>query len=83
MTVMVHLFAAARTLAKSDGLSMELPTGADVCRLREQLLAQCPALRELLPRCAIAVNLEYADDATTLKPGDELAIIPPVSGGES
>lgn len=83
MTVMVHLFAAATTLAKTDCLSVELPSGADVRRLREQVQARCPALRELLPRCAIAVNHEYADEAVILKPGDEVAVIPPVSGGES
>ena len=40
-----------------------------------------PVIADLLPRCAVAVNHEYATDDQPLHPGDEVAIIPPVSGG--
>jgi molybdopterin converting factor small subunit len=40
-----------------------------------------PALRDLLPRAAVAVNEDFADDDTPIPPGVEVAIIPPVSGG--
>ena len=39
------------------------------------------ALAELLPRCALACNGEYADGVQPLADGDEVAVIPPVSGG--
>jgi molybdopterin converting factor small subunit len=35
----------------------------------------------LLPRCRIAVRQEFAEDSTEIRPNDELAVIPPVSGG--
>lgn len=49
--------------------------------LTETLLPARPALRPLLESCAIAVNEEYVSAEQTLKSGDRLAIIPPVSGG--
>jgi molybdopterin converting factor subunit 1 len=75
----VHLFAAA---AERVGTSrVELPFPPTVAALRRALADDWPSLADLLPRCAIAVNHEYATDDTPLHPGDEVAIIPPVSGG--
>jgi len=77
----VHLFAAARDLAGTATVVLDLPQGATVAELRQELLHQLPALATLLPRCLIAVNHEFAPDALSLKPQDEIAVIPPVSGG--
>lgn len=75
----VRLFAAA---AERVGRSaVELPLPVSVAALRRQLTDTWPSLRELLPRCAVAVNQEYATDDVGLQPGDEVAVIPPVSGG--
>ena len=49
--------------------------------LRALLLERHHALKELLPTCALAVNCVYAHDDTVLKDGDEVAVLPPVSGG--
>lgn len=49
--------------------------------LREWLAQQYPAIAIDLERAMIAVNEEFADDETNLKTDDEVAIIPPVSGG--
>jgi molybdopterin converting factor small subunit len=49
--------------------------------VRHGLIEQCAALASLAPRSLVAVNAEYADDATRLTAGDEVALIPPVSGG--
>jgi molybdopterin converting factor subunit 1 len=75
----VHLFAAAAERVAAS--RVELPHPATVAHLRRALTDTWPSLAELLPRCAVAVNHEYAADDAPLSPGDEVAIIPPVSGG--
>jgi molybdopterin converting factor subunit 1 len=77
----VLLFARARDLAGADVLDVSLTSGATVRDLRRQLGLQCPRLSALIDRCAIAVNNEYADDATPLAVNAEVALVPPVSGG--
>lgn len=62
-------------------MELELPPGASVGDAIRQLQARCPVLRDLVGNTAAAVNLEYAAFAQPLKEGDELALIPPVSGG--
>ena len=81
MTVAVHLFAAARDLAGGSTVAVELPAGATVAQVRAALAARFPALAGLLVRSAVAVNQEYADESTPVTDSDELAVIPPVSGG--
>jgi molybdopterin converting factor subunit 1 len=81
MTISVRLFARARDLADSDTLNVELPQGATVADLRRRVAATCPALREFLPRCAVAVGDDFAADEVTISNDAEVAIIPPVSGG--
>jgi MoaE-MoaD fusion protein len=76
MRVRVRLFAALRERAGTGELDLDLPEGATVA----------DALQELDPLAGglplvLAVNREYADRAQRLAPGDELAAIPPVSGG--
>jgi len=75
----VHFFAAAAERVGAS--SVELPFSPTVGLLRRQLTDTWPSLVDLLPRCAVAVNHEYATDDQPLQPGDEVAIIPPVSGG--
>lgn len=78
MVVRVRLFAMLRERAGARELSLELPEGA---RVRDALAA--PAVAELadgLP-LVMAVNREYASEDALLSAGDELALIPPVSGG--
>jgi molybdopterin converting factor subunit 1 len=81
MLVRVLLFAAARDLAGTDSASVDLPANATVAELRAGLARRFPALAALLNRSAIAVNHDFADDTRALSPGDEVAVIPPVSGG--
>ena len=52
----------------------------DVGRLRAWLLEQYPAMKSLRS-VMIAVNRAYAQDGQPLAPGDEIAVIPPLSGG--
>lgn len=81
MRINVKFFALLRERAGVSEFTLDLPDGATVGSAREPLLAQFPALREHLTRCAYAVNRSYAGTDTVLKNGDEMALIPPVSGG--
>lgn len=81
MRVEVRLFAVAGDLAGRRTVEVELPAGATVADLRRALTGQWPALEALGPRLLIAVNQDYAPDDRVLAPGDEVAGIPPVSGG--
>jgi molybdopterin synthase catalytic subunit len=74
--VRVRLFAMLRERAGASELQLELPDGA---RVRDALAA-VEELAQGLP-LVMAVNREYADADAPLAPGDELALIPPVSGG--
>src|SRR4051794_4250289 len=65
-----------RERAGASELTLDLPDGA---RVRDAL-GELSALAEGLP-LVMAVTREYADEGTALAPGDELALIPPVSGG--
>jgi len=76
MNVRVRLFAALRDRAGASELELELPEGAVV----RDALARVSALAPGVP-VVMAVNQEYADEDLPLTPGDELALIPPVSGG--
>jgi molybdopterin converting factor subunit 1 len=82
VTVRVRLFAILRERAGDEAVEIELPDGATVSDAIAAL-RQRQGLAELLSRLPVrvAVNREYADEATSLEAGDELALIPPVSGG--
>jgi molybdopterin converting factor subunit 1 len=81
MIVRVRLFARARDLAGAGEVDVELPAGANVGHLRRGLGETRPALRELLARCAIAVDSDFAGDDVGVTETSEIAVIPPVSGG--
>src|SRR4051794_26594474 len=78
MEVTVLLFAMLRERAGARELTIELPDGA---RVRDAL-DSLGDLAKGLP-LVMAVNREYAPEDHVLDPGDELALIPPVSGGSS
>ncbi|HEX4753346.1 MAG TPA: molybdenum cofactor biosynthesis protein MoaE [Solirubrobacterales bacterium] len=82
MTVKVRLFAILRQRAGQDSVEIELPDDATVSDAFERL-AEAPGLGELVERLPLrmAVNREYASAGTRINPGDELAVISPISGG--
>jgi molybdopterin synthase catalytic subunit/molybdopterin synthase sulfur carrier subunit len=81
MKVAVKLFAAARELAGGEEVEIELRAGACAKDARAALAQQYAPLAPLVERSLLAVNAEYVDGCAVIQPGDELALIPPVSGG--
>jgi len=81
--VRVRLFAILRERAGADRIDVQLEDGATVADAL-QALRQEERLSDLLARLPVqmAVNRDYATPATRLRADDELALIPPVSGGE-
>src|SRR5215207_2578822 len=82
MTVTVRLFAMLRERAGRDELELELADGATVADAMAALRDR-DGLGDMLVRMPVraAVNREYVANDTALASGDELALIPPVSGG--
>jgi molybdopterin synthase catalytic subunit len=78
--VSVRLFAGLRERAGTDRLDVELPDGAKVGDLLAAMAAT--PVGALRPReCVVAVNREYASADEPVNAGDEVALVPPVSGG--
>ena len=81
ITVNIRLFAAARHLAQRPTLQLQCADDTTIAELRQALAAQCPPLRPLLAHVRFAVNGHYAGDDQTIRAEDEIACVPPVSGG--
>ncbi len=80
VVVNVRLFAGLRERAGTDRLEVELPDGARVADLLAAMAAT--PVGEIKPReCVVAVNREYASADEPVHAGDEVALVPPVSGG--
>ena len=80
-TVTVRMYAGLRDLVGAREITMELPVGATVATLRDQLGAEHPAVVPMLPVLVCAVDEEYVSVEHPLRDGDRVALIPPVSGG--
>ncbi len=77
----VQLFALYRERAGASLITVEVPEGATVGALTDAVRGMYPRLAPPEVRIVVAVNAEYADDDQALSPGDEVCLIPPVSGG--
>ena len=82
MLVSVRLFAGLRERAGTDRLQIELPDNAKVADVLAAM-ASTPVGAIRPKECVVAVNREYANADEPLNAGDEVALVPPVSGGES
>jgi len=83
MKVSVRLFAGLHDLVGRREVELELVDGATVADLREQLASQYPAVVPLMNTLVCAVDEEYVPNEHRLSAGDQVALIPPVSGGSS
>jgi molybdopterin synthase catalytic subunit len=81
MLVRVLFFGGLREALGTKESAEELAEGATVAVLRESLADRAPQMRALEGRLRIAVNQEFAEDDAMLRDGDEVALLPPVSGG--
>jgi molybdopterin converting factor subunit 1 len=81
MRVTVKLFARLRDLAGAAELTRDVAAPATVQTVWDSLVAEMPALREYERTMSVAVNAEYARMAAGVNDGDEVAFLPPVSGG--
>src|ERR1700690_1667997 len=81
MRVRILFFGGLKDLAGKSNDLLDLPEGALVRDVLEHYLSEVPRMKESLASLAVAVNQEYAGAKTRLKSGDEVALLPPVSGG--
>src|SRR3989454_5398236 len=81
MQVTVRLFATYREVAGSKELKVQLAAGATVRSLLDAIYETHPRLKGYEESMILAVNHEFVDAASTLREGDEVALMPPVSGG--
>lgn len=82
MRVRLLFFARARELAGAGETEVEVDKEASAAAVLKKVLQTWPALEEIAGRCVLAVNREYLEDMSkTLSEGDEVALLPPVSGG--
>ncbi|NPA91669.1 MAG: molybdopterin converting factor subunit 1 [Chloroflexi bacterium] len=82
MKVHVRLFAALREAAGTDRLTLDVPEGTTVRQLVERVHEQLPQTRGIAGAIYAAVNHSYVNPDSPLQEGDEVALFPPVSGGE-
>ena len=81
MRIRLRLFASAREIVGQRELPFDLPEGTAAAELLERVAHDHPRLRAMVPTLLLAVNREYVDGKRILADGDEVALIPPVSGG--
>ena len=81
MRVTVRFFARLRQAVGADAAESELPSGSTVRTLWQSLVTDSPELAPFESTVSAAVNEEYARMDRELHDGDEVAFLPPVSGG--
>jgi len=81
MKVRVRCFAAAREIVGTGELVVDLPEGSTLIQLLDRIQGQFPRLQGLAGSLLFSVNREYAPSDKRLSADDEVALIPPVSGG--
>ena len=81
MELKVRLFALYRERAGTREFSIEMPAGATVADLTDAVRVRYPRLAPPEVKIVVAVNADYAEPEDVLKPGDDICLIPPVSGG--
>jgi sulfur-carrier protein len=79
--VTIKLFAAYQEVIGLPELTLELPPGSIVGQVGEYVWTQYPALASLKSVTHFGVNLNFVSPDTPLQMGDEVVLIPPVSGG--
>jgi len=81
LIVKVLFFASLKDITGESGIDLELDENADVESLKVEVTSMYPKLKPFMSFVKIAINQEFAEANSVIKNGDELAILPPVSGG--
>lgn len=81
MQIHVTLFALLREAAGTDRITLDLPEGSSVAQALAQVQQQHPVLAPYLENVRLALRMDFVDAEVSLSDGDELHLIPPVSGG--
>jgi molybdopterin converting factor subunit 1 len=81
MELNVRLFALYRERAGSNKIAIDIPEGATVADLTDEVRRQLPNLAPPEVTIVVAVNADYASHDVVLQSGDDVCLIPPVSGG--
>lgn len=82
MQITVRLFSIMREQIGSSVLTLDIPATTTAGHIFSLVVADTPHLKRLERSVMVMVNEQYVDPDTTLHEGDEVALIPPVSGGE-
>jgi molybdopterin synthase catalytic subunit len=80
--ITVIFFATFRDKAGVDRVNLQVPDGINVAELKNHIEENFPQLEQFSDHALISINKEYAFDEEILPPGAEIAVFPPVSGGE-
>lgn len=81
ITITLKLFAVYQEAVGTAEQVMVLPGGTTAAGVRDRLIADYPNLAQWKAVTRFGINLQFAESDTPLKDGDELVLIPPVSGG--
>lgn len=81
MKVTVKYFAVCHEMLERSEEEMQLPDGSTVNTILKKLEEEWPEIAEFYEVMQMSVNWEYATEETELSEGDEVALIPPVTGG--
>ncbi len=82
MRVTVRLFARLRDIAGAAELVRDVPAGGTVSTVWADLSREFPGMADYAKSMSVAVNAEYARMDNAISDGDEVAFLPPVSGGQ-
>ena len=81
MHVTIRLFARLRELAGASELDRDVPEGSAASDIWRTLAGEFPALKDYTGAISVAINEDYARMSAAVRDGDEVAFLPPVSGG--
>ncbi|QDZ38617.1 MoaD/ThiS family protein [Euhalothece natronophila Z-M001] len=81
ITITVKLFAAYQEAYGVEEIKRQFPPQTEVKTVLEQIIQEQPQLEQWREITSFGINLDFVDPDTILKDGDEVVLIPPVSGG--